>query len=153
MLAVVAQVSWLPFVRPLGVVPAIVLVVIVLAALESMVSRALMLAVAAGLALDLLSGANFGLWTGILVLETLIAGLVRQAGIDGTQWYVPAVLVAGGTLVLTLAIWLNLVTVASTWPVGWMTATLGIQIVLNLMVMTLVRPLVHWLAADEAGGW
>jgi len=141
--AVVLQIGLLPALRPLGVVPNIMLVLVVLVGLEGTASAALTMAVVTGLAVDLASGANFGLWTGTLVLAALAAGLIHRAGIELGGPLVAIVMVTVGTLVMTLIILAGLVNVVSYWPVGSISARLAIELVLNLLGTVALRPVVQ----------
>jgi rod shape-determining protein MreD len=98
------QVGLLPALRPFGVVPNLALVWIVLIGLEGSASLALIYAVVIGVSLDVASGASFGLWTGMLVLAALAAGVVHRAGIELTGSLVAAVMVAVGTVLTTVVI-------------------------------------------------
>ena len=69
--AIATQISLLPTLRPFGVVPDIVLVLVLLLGLRSTVSQALILALVGGIVMDLSSGTDFGMHTGILVLAAL----------------------------------------------------------------------------------
>lgn len=151
MVTVFAQVSWLPLVRPLGVVPSAALVLVVLVALEGRAYAGLVLALVAGFVLDLVSGGNFGLWMGVLVLEVLVAALVRQAGIEIHGLLVPAVMVVAGTLLFDLIVLGSLVGVVSNWPIGQVMMQTLAEILLNLLVMVLLRPLIRRSVIPEVG--
>jgi hypothetical protein len=140
-----AQMSFLPALRPFGVVPDVALVLVVLVGLEGTASAALVLAVAGGLVLDLASGVNFGLWTAVLVLAALVAGLVQRAGIEPGGGAVAVAMVAAGTVVMAAVIWLGMANTVAHWPVGWMLTRLGLELVLNLMVTLALRPTVRWM--------
>jgi hypothetical protein len=144
-ICILLQMSLLPALRPLGVVPDLALVLVALVGLEGTASAALMVAVAGGLALDLASGAYFGLWTGILVLVALTMGLLHRAGIELGGGIVAIVMVAVGTVLMTLVIWLGLIDTVSHWPVGWLLVRLGTELGLNLALTVALRPLVRWL--------
>jgi rod shape-determining protein MreD len=148
-IVVLIQVSWLPFIRPFGVVPGLVMVVVVLMALEHTTRLALAVAVAAGLALDLASGANFGLWTGLLVLQVLAAAYIRQAGIEVDGPTVPLAMVVVGTILLTVLVLLSLMRSLGNVPAGWVAARVAGELVINLGLVMLLRPLVR-LTSDGA---
>lgn len=141
----ILQVSFLPALRPLGVVPDLALVLVVLVGLASTVSRALAIALIGGLLLDLASGADFGLRLGLFVLAALTTGLVRRAGLHVTSLVVPVVLVAAGTVLADLIVLAGLVSRINTWPLGQIAGTIGLELMLNLVVMLVLRPLVSWL--------
>jgi rod shape-determining protein MreD len=149
---VILQLSLLPALRPLGVVPNLALVLVVLVGLEGTASQALVIAVAGGLALDLASGANFGLWTGVLVLAALAAGLVHRAGIELAGATVAAVMVAMGTMVMTAAILSGLVRSVTDWPVGMLMGRFATELVLNLILTVALRPLVLLVVPDPRAG-
>jgi hypothetical protein len=149
---VIAQLSLLPMVRPFGVVPNVIVVLIVLIALETPASVSLVLAVVSGLIIDVITGTNVGLWTGVLVLEVLAIGMVRQAGIEIHGLIVGGVLVAAGIVVLTAVIWLQLLPIVNSWPLGWMMGRLILELVLSWMLMMVLRPLVRWASVGGPGG-
>lgn len=141
-LSVVLQVSLLPAFRPLGVVPNLALVMVVLVALKLATSEALIAATAAGLALDVAGGANFGLWTGTLMLATLVIGMVHRAGIELDRAFVAPVLVMAGTVVLTSVIWLGLLTGGQHLAPGFV-LKLVVELVINLTLTVVLSPVVR----------
>jgi rod shape-determining protein MreD len=152
MIAIVLQLSFLPALRPFGVVPDLLLAIVVLAGLEGTASLALITAVAGGLAMDLASGANFGMWTGILLLAALATGLVHRAGLELGSGVVAVVLVAAGTLLSALVILLGLVSVTSHWPVAALVGNITAELVLNLILTIGLQPLVRWAVPGEQPG-
>jgi len=145
------QLGFWPFVRPFGVVPQMLLVVMVLTGLNLRIMTSLVLALASGLMVDVSSSTSFGLWTGMLVLTVLVGALVRQAGIETDQLLVPVAIIAAGTLMLDVAVWLGMATLVSRWPVGELAGTFLLELMLNLIIMTLVRPFVRWSADGPMG--
>ena len=136
---VLLQISLLPALRPLGVVPNIALAWVVLVGVEGAASNALLVAVASGIIIDLASGANFGLWTGVLVLAALASGAVQRAGIELMGGLVAGVMVAAGTLLMTLVVLAGLVNTVGEWPVGALVARFGVELVLNLLITVGLR--------------
>lgn len=150
-LAVLLQLSLLPALQPFGVVPNLVLVVVVLAGLEGVASATLVAAVAAGLAVDLASGADFGLRTGLLVLVVLVIGWLRRAGIELAGGLVAAVLVTAGTVLTSGAILLSVAGVVNDWPVMALLAKLGLELMINLGLLIMLRPVVQWALYGRRG--
>ncbi len=147
-LAVILQLSLLPALRPFGVVPNLVLVMMVLIALNTATSEALVAAVVAGVVIDLVGSVGFGLWTGVLMLVTLVAGLMHRAGVELHGVLVAVVMVAVGTLVTTFAVWSTLVTGGLGWPVSAsFGGRLAIELVINLGLTVMMRPLAQWALA------
>jgi rod shape-determining protein MreD len=144
------QVSYLPGLRPLGVVPDVVLPLVALTGLMSTVSRALAVAICGGLLLDMASGSDFGLRTGILILVALATGLIHRAGLNSLGPMVALVLVAAGTVVGNIILLASLAGGAASWPVGRLLMTIGLLVVLNLVITLLLRPLVKWLSPEES---
>ena len=142
---VLLQVSFLPALRPLGVVPNLLLVLVVLVGLEGTSSSALVIAVAGGVTSDMASGANFGLWTGLLVLAALVTGLIHRAGFELSGPIVALIMVFGGTLLETGVILLGIVNVVSHWPVGYLVGHFGLAAMLNLFLTVALRPLIRGL--------
>jgi rod shape-determining protein MreD len=148
-LAIIFQFSLLPALRPFGVVPDLALVLVVLVGLEGTASAALIIAVAGGLVLDLVSGANFGLWTGTLIVAALTTGLIHRAGIELIGPVVAIVMVSVGTFVMTMVILLSLANTVSHWPVAWLLGQFATEIVLNLILTVALRPLVKALVTGS----
>jgi hypothetical protein len=149
---VLLQVGLLPALRPLGVVPNLMLVLVVLVGLEGTASAALALAVVGGLAVDLASGANFGLWTGVLVVAALTAGLLRRAGVELAGPAVGMVMVAVGTVVMSVVILAGLVNVVGAWPIGALAGRITTELVLNLILMAGLRPVVRIAVHNVSAG-
>jgi hypothetical protein len=142
---VLLQTSLLPALRPFGVVPNLALAMVVLVGLEGTASMALTIAVLGGFALDLASGTNFGLWTGVLTLAALVAGLLHRAGIELGGGLIATAMVTVGTLVTTAVVLVGLANTVMHWPIGWILGRLAIELVLNLILTLLLRPVVRWL--------
>jgi cell shape-determining protein MreD len=142
-LTILSQVSWLPALRPLGVVPNLALVMVVLVGLEGTASTAVAAAVVCGVALDLTSGANLGLWTGLLVLVAVVTGMLHRAGIETDRLLVPAVMVTVGSMIMPLVILTGLVNVVSHWPWGMLAGRFALELVLNLGLMMVLKPVVR----------
>ncbi len=138
-LSVLAQVSLLPGMRPFGVVPNLVLIVLVLSALLVTTSEALIAAAASGLILDIISGANFGLWTGVLTLTVLVVGVMRRAGIELDGLVVAVVLVAVATIVMAIVIWTAFAPHAVRWFTAEASGRLMVELMINLSLTLLLR--------------
>lgn len=82
LISLVLQLSFLPALRPFGVVPNIVLMVIAAAALTGPLVTAMILGLGCGFLLDLVSGSDFGLQTGLLALGVLLAAYVSRSGLQ-----------------------------------------------------------------------
>jgi rod shape-determining protein MreD len=137
-LVVILQVSFLPAVRPFGVVPNIALVMMVLVSLSVVTSEALIVAALSGLVLDLASGSNFGLWTGVMMLIALVVGMMQRAGLELDRMFVALVLVAAGTAVIALVIWTALFPSVAHWPAVELAGRLAIELVINLVLTILL---------------
>ncbi len=147
---VVAQLSLLPALRPLGVVPDVALVLVILVALEGTASLALGVGVAAGAVLDIGSGANVGMWIGFLVVAAVSGGLVHRSGIETDRWWVPAVMIVVGTVVLTMVVLISMGNVVAHWPVGYLGRRLVAEVVLNIALMMVLRPVVRRLVPGQS---
>lgn len=147
---IVTQVSLLPALRPFGVVPGLVLVLVVLLGLRLTVSQALTLALVGGVVMDLSSGTDFGLHTGILVLAALLAGMVRRSGV---ALFGPLVAVGLVLIVSLLSAALSLAAIVGSLSLGLtgpVFATLLGELVLNLALTLGIRPIINRLAPDES---
>jgi hypothetical protein len=152
LVVVVAQLTLLPALRPLGVVPAAVLGLVAVVGMEGTASEALVLAVTAGVVVDLGSGANFGLWTAVLVLTALAAGLLHRAGVELAGAITETVMVLVGTLIVNLVILVSLANSAGRWDWSVVMVHLVLQLVFNVAVMLALRPAVRWLMRQPGTG-
>ena len=144
------QLGFVPAMRPLGVVPDLALVMVVLVGLMGTASRALVVAVVAGLLLDLSSGSDFGLRTAVLVLAALVTGIIHRAGLETFGILVPATVVAVVTLLTTTLIAVDMAGATAGWSWWTLLRRLGIEIMLNLALVVLMRPVVGWLSPPES---
>jgi cell shape-determining protein MreD len=142
-LTILLQVSLLPALRPFGVVPNVALVMVVLVGLEGTASTAVAAAVVCGVALDLSSGANLGLWTGLLVLAAIVTGMLHRAGIETDRLLVPVAMVTVGSMIMPLVILTGLANVVQHWPFGALAGRFAIELVLNLAIMMVLKPVVR----------
>ena len=148
-LAFYLQITFLPALRPFGVVPNVVLPLVALIGLETTVSFALGIAVVMGVLLDMSSGANFGAWTAVLVIAVLAAGLLRRAGIELSSAVIAPVMVAAGTVVMALTLLVPMIGQVDSWPVGVLIGRLGTQLVLNLILTVGLGPVVRSLVPHQ----
>lgn len=140
--AVLAQVGFMAAWRPLGAVPDLVLVLVVLVGLSGTASEALALGLAGGLALDLAGGADFGLHTAVLVLAALACALVHRAGLATGGPWLAAGIVAVATVVHDAAILASLAGHLTAWPWHAVAQPVAVELVANLVIVVLLRPLV-----------
>lgn len=93
------QVAWFGHIRPLGVIPNVMLVVVILYGLWSDATPALAVAVGGGLLLDLASGSDFGLRMGFYVVTVLAVIAARQFGVHAEALLTGVVAAAIGTII------------------------------------------------------
>lgn len=100
--------------------------------------------------MDLSSGADFGMHTGILVLAALSTGLVRRSGLA----LVGPLIAVGLVLVLTLiSDALSLAAIMGSLSIGTsgsVLATVLGELVLNLALVLGIRPIINRLVPDES---
>ncbi len=147
-LVLAVQIGLMPALRPFGAVPNLMLVFVVLVGLAGTASTALIAALIGGLLLDLTSGADFGLRIGLLVLAALVTGLVHRAGLTLAGPAVVMAVVAAGTVVENAAVLAGLAGSGTGWPLGFIVGKLALEVVLNLGLILMMRPLVARLIAD-----
>jgi hypothetical protein len=129
------QLSWLSFIQPFGVVPNLVLATIVLAALRLPASTAVSLAITGGLILDLAGGSWFGWSMAVLVAVVLAIGFVNtKVGWELDGWWVPVMLMAAATTIMTLGIWLSVL--VNGGQVGW--TVVPVKLMIELAANTVV---------------
>lgn len=135
------QVTFLAGLRPWGVVPNLLLVVVLVAAVYLETSSAMAMALTGGLLADLASGSDFGLRMGAYGLVVLVAVTIRRGGLDLRRFGI----LAGATLVASLAFDL-LVLIALAVTGGWrvelavVAQRLTMGAALNGMLLALVWP-------------
>ncbi|HSX02076.1 MAG TPA: hypothetical protein VLI05_02045 [Candidatus Saccharimonadia bacterium] len=150
-LVLILQIGFIPALRPFGVVPDLALALVVSVGLAGTASAALAVAVAGGLLLDLTSGADFGLRLGLFALVALVTGLVHRAGLNLMGPVVALALVAAATLLGDLVVLANIAGTVGAWPIGELLRRLTVEIMLNLGLTLLLRPLVNWAVASDGG--
>jgi cell shape-determining protein MreD len=156
LLAVVAglifllQLSFIPALRPFGVVPDLGLALVAVVGLYGTASSALTLALVGGLALDLASGSDFGLYIGLYMIVGLSAGFIHRAGLNGYGPFMGIGLVLGATLLQDIVILGGLARIARSWPLGQITAQLLVEMLINALLVALVQPILRLLLPDEA---
>jgi rod shape-determining protein MreD len=98
------QVSWFGHVRPLGVMPNVMLVVVVLFGLWSNATPAVAAALGGGFLLDLASGSDFGLRMAFYAVVALAIVAGRQIGLH-TDYIITALLaVVVGTILYNVVV-------------------------------------------------
>lgn len=144
------QVAFLPALRPLGVVPNLALVLIVLAGLFGTASLALGVALVGGVLLDLTSGADFGLRLGLFVLVALTTGFVHRAGLQAGSVALALAMAAVGTVVADVTVLLGLLRgTVGHWPIGNLIGTTLLEIMLNLGGTLVLAPVIRWATAGK----
>lgn len=147
--SVVLQLGLLAPMRPLGVVPNLLLGLVVLVGLSGSATAALAVAIICGLILDIVSGADFGLRTGLFAMVALVAGMTHRAGFDTRGLLVPMALVMAATVVQALVVMAGLIGSTIGWSPGAVLGRLGIELVLNLGLVALLKPLLNRAVMQE----
>ena len=139
LLVVWLQLATLPAVRPLGVVPNLALVVVILLAIRMPVVTGLTMAVVIGWLLDVGAGSDYGLRLTFYSMMLILAVFLRQLGSDLENVSLQASLVVAGTVLLNLAILVNLAFQHATLPLGYVGLKLFTEVILNLALLLPVR--------------
>ena len=129
------QVSWFGHIRPLGVMPNLMLVIVVLFGLWSDATAALAAAIGGGFLLDLASGSDFGLRMAfyVVVVLALVAG--KQLGLHADSLATPVLAVILGTVIYNLAVLATL----GTLPLnGVVVGRVAAELLDNLVLLGLV---------------
>jgi len=145
------QVGFLPAWHPLGVVPDLLLAVVICLALYTTATEALICAMVVGLALDLSSGADFGLRLGFYTVVALGVSLLHRAGLalDSLPWRLglAAILVILANLVILIGLFFH----GASLPGGIVLYRLSVSVVLELVLIMIVGPIVRRLASGGDG--
>ena len=127
------QVAAFGHLRPLGVMPNVMLVAVILFSLWSDATPALAVAVGGGLLLDLASGSDFGLRMAFYVVVALAIIAGRQLGLHADLMITGAVAVVLGTLLYDGLILATL----KAAPNGLIMGRIGRELIDNLALLTL----------------
>ncbi len=139
------QLALLPVIGPYGIVPNLALVVVVVLAARQPLTSSLAMTVAIGWLLDVGSGSDYGLRTAFYVLLALVTTSLRQFGSDLDHFSLMASVVAATTVMFNLAILANLALTHTSLPLGYIGLRIGIEIILNILLLLPLRSL--------AGSW
>lgn len=150
LVAVWLEVGLLAPLRPFGVVPNLVLVVILLLAIRLPASNAVALAVTSGLFLDLFSGSDFGLRTAFYVLLVLVVNLLSRQGTDFNNVSVVAGVVVAGTVVLNAAVVTDLALGGASLRLDYIVGQIGVELICNLGLLVIIRTLFGSLGRPSA---
>lgn len=130
-LAACIQVAWFGHVRPLGVMPNIVLIIVIVSALWWEATPSLAVALLGGLLLDLTSGSDFGLRMGFFSVVVLAIVALKQLGLHSTSVITGIGLLVVATILSSAAI---LATIQA--PFSFMAAgKIGAEVIVNIAVM------------------
>jgi rod shape-determining protein MreD len=94
--------------RPLGVVPNLLLLVVIYAGLVRNASETVAVAVAGGLAIDLISGTDFGFRMGFYSMLALVVIVSRRSGADYDNIGIVLAAALAGTVLYNLGIVLSM---------------------------------------------
>ena len=138
---VILQVGYVAALRPFGVVPNLILVVVLVVGLQATLSQSLIIALIGGLALDISSGTDFGLRTVLLVLAALATGFVRRSGITLLGPSIALLVVGIGTVVIDLAVLMGVAGSVGQWPFAKLLSIMAIELFINLLLVLAIQPL------------
>jgi rod shape-determining protein MreD len=138
---VLLQASVVPQISASGVRPDLVLIAVTAWSLLRGAEEGMLWALIAGVAMDIVSGAPFGMSTLPLLLVSFGAGL-SQRGIFRFDLVIPILIIPVATLIYRAAMlaWLK----AFGWPVTWGEGLRPI-ILPTIVINTLMMPVVYWL--------
>ena len=142
------QLASLPAIRPLGVVPNLALVVVLLLAVRLPVVTSLTIAVVIGWLLDSGAGSDYGLRITFYSMLVILVVFLRQQGSDLENLSLQASLVTAGTVLLNLAILANLAFHHVTLPLSYVGLKLLAEVICNLLLLFPVR----WVLSAMIGG-
>jgi len=128
------QIAWFGHVRPLGIIPNCMLLVVIMLALLSDATPALAAAIGGGLLLDLASGSDFGLNMAFYVVTALAIIAGRQLGLHATSVITGIVAAILGTVLYNLVLLAALKAPLS----GVAVSRIGRELLLNLILLLLM---------------
>ncbi len=155
-LAVLLQVTLMPYLAVAHVQPDLVLAAVVCWALYRGMTAGALAGFLSGFGLDLLSGAPFGMHTFVMTVVGITAGL-GAALIPSEHWLLlPGIAMVCSVIQEAGCVWLLR---AAGWPLYWSQVLLAVVIpgaLLNLFLTLLIYPLVgllHRQTVREEPGW
>lgn len=101
------EVSFFGAWRPLGILPNLFLVVLLISSLIVPTSEALMMGLGGGLLLDFVSGSDFGLRTAYFCFLVLLIVVIRRTGADFERWSMKLAAIISATILYDAAILLT----------------------------------------------
>jgi rod shape-determining protein MreD len=145
------QVGFLPAWHPFAVVPDLLLAVIICLALYTTASEALICAIVVGLALDISSGADFGLRLGFYTVVALGVSLLNRAGLalDSLPWRLGLAVLL--TLLANGVILIGLYLHGADLPGAIVAQRIIASVVIELILIMIVGPIVRRLASGGEG--
>lgn len=151
-LAVWLQINFLGGLRPLGIVPNLLLVALAFWAFLRPASQTITAALIGGLILDLASGTDFGLRMAFYTFFVLGVIYWRQLGATETAVSIASAVTAG-TVIYNLAVLANLMRVHG--AIDWLVAVrlIGLELILNLLLALLLRRLLIWSLRAQEGSF
>jgi rod shape-determining protein MreD len=146
---IMLQIGFVSALRPFGIVPNLILVIVIITGLQSTLSQSLTIAVIGGLALDITSGSDFGLRTVLFVLAALATGFIRRSGITLGGPSMALLIVAIGTILIDVTILISVASNVSHWPVARIFSIMGLELLLNSLLVILVLPIYRRLTSEK----
>ncbi|HSX48259.1 MAG TPA: rod shape-determining protein MreD [Candidatus Nanoarchaeia archaeon] len=135
------QLYFLGNMRPLGVLPNLLIIVIIYAGLLREATETLAIALGGGLILDLASGADFGLRMAFYAVLALVVMVLRQMGADFENLGLVLATTAVGAFLYNLAVITGLALQHGSVPLSLAAGRIGRELLLDLVLVVLLRPL------------
>ncbi|MBW3537971.1 hypothetical protein KY386_00585 [Candidatus Parcubacteria bacterium] len=151
LLSVWLQASFFGAMRPLGVVPNLLLVVVIYAGLVGTATESVAMALAGGMVLDLASGVDFGLRMAFYSLLALIIVMLKRAGANFDNVGLVLLSTVGGTLLYNAAVIVSLILSGVSLPLEAAAARVGFEVGLNLLLVLLGGRALIWLLSRGSG--
>jgi rod shape-determining protein MreD len=129
LLAVLLEVSFFGHVRPFGVMPNLMIIVITISAMWSQATPTLVAALLGGLLLDGASGTDFGLRTAFFAALALAVIAARQLGLHTDSIITTLAIVAVATVLFNLVVLTSVMGVSINS--GFIISQIGREVVLN----------------------
>ena len=138
--------------RPLGVLPNLLLVMLTYLAMLRPASQSLAVAILGGLLLDLISGTDFGLRMAFYSLFTLGVVMARQLGASLESFWSVVGLIAAGTVIYNLAVLGSLIIVRTEFSPLIAARLVAIELAFNLVFAALFGRAWRWLLKSAPEG-
>ena len=151
-LLVVLETSFFGEFRPLGIIPNLLLIAIILNGLHGTASSTVAIALGGGLLLDLASGQDFGTRLAFFTLAAMAVIVIRQLGFQLDGLWMVGLLAAAGTMAFNIAILAGVGLAEVQQHFGAASRLVSAEVLINCVLIVIVQLLLSAFGVGENRG-